>query len=195
MSSFRPTWFLCGGWAVDAWLGRQTREHGDLDITVFHDDQRAIFEHLAGWRLVAHDTTGAAHDELWDGRPLGYLEPGTRNAPAHLHATHPDFDFKLEVLVNERSANEWLLSREPQASLPMDRSFRHSPAGLATAVPEILMFFKATAYRGVEGYPRPRDLADFLALVPLLPPEDLGWLRQSISALHPAHPWLPQVTE
>ncbi|MFB4283322.1 nucleotidyltransferase domain-containing protein [Nonomuraea sp. MTCD27] len=42
---FRPAWFLCGGWAADAWLGRQTRDHCDVDIAVFHPDQHAIFEH------------------------------------------------------------------------------------------------------------------------------------------------------
>lgn len=52
---FTPTWCLCGGWAADAWLGRRTREHWDVDIAVFHGDQRAVFEDLAGWVLVGHD--------------------------------------------------------------------------------------------------------------------------------------------
>ncbi len=26
MSTYRHMWCLCGGWAVDAWLGRQTRD-------------------------------------------------------------------------------------------------------------------------------------------------------------------------
>jgi lincosamide nucleotidyltransferase A/C/D/E len=30
-------WFD-GGWGVDAVLGRQTREHGDLDLVVSHGD-------------------------------------------------------------------------------------------------------------------------------------------------------------
>ena len=73
----RP-WFLCGGWASDAWLGRQTREHGDVDIAVLHHDQRAIFEHLAGWALVAHDPNVADNTtESWNGRHL--------DLPAHIH--------------------------------------------------------------------------------------------------------------
>lgn len=55
MSTFRPRWSLCGGWAVDAWLGRQTRDHADVDIAVFQDDHSALFEDLSGWQLIAHD--------------------------------------------------------------------------------------------------------------------------------------------
>src|SRR5690349_1747396 len=48
LTGFGPSWSLCRGWAGDAWLGRQTRDHGDVDIAVFHRDQRAIFEHFRG---------------------------------------------------------------------------------------------------------------------------------------------------
>ena len=33
----RP-WSVVGGWALDLWLGRQTRDHGDLEFTVLRDD-------------------------------------------------------------------------------------------------------------------------------------------------------------
>jgi hypothetical protein len=52
------------------------------------------------------------------------------------------------------------------------------------------MFYKATAYAGVEGYPRPHDEADFRALRGLLDPDGLAWLRSSIRALQPAHSWM-----
>ena len=55
MSTFRPWWALCGGWAVDAWIGEQTRDHVDIDMATLPDDQRAVFEQLSGWNLIAHD--------------------------------------------------------------------------------------------------------------------------------------------
>ncbi len=195
MSTFRPAWFLCGGWAVDAWLGGQTREHGDVDIAIFRDDERAIFDHLGSWRLVAHDTPDASHDDPWDGRPLGFLEPGTRNAPTHLHGTHPDLDFTLEVLINEHSGGDWVLGREPRVTLPLRQSAGRSAWGVPTAAPELLLFYKATAYFGMEGMKdRPQDEADFLALLPVLADDQRRWLSQAISLARPGHPWLAHLS-
>ena len=50
-----PPWALAGGWAVDAWLGRVTRDHLDVDIAVFANDHQALLEHFAGWQLIGHD--------------------------------------------------------------------------------------------------------------------------------------------
>lgn len=201
MSTFDRPWFVCGGWAVDAWLGRQTREHGDFDITVFHDDQAALFDHLSGWNLIAHDPNVAgATTEPWDGRTL--------DLPAHIHARPggarnrdlleawvrtPGSQSRdgqdLEVILNKREADVWVMDEERLVSLPVARSFR--PAlGVPVAVPEALMFFKATAYRGVPGYPRAHDEADYRSLVPVLSAEGLAWLREAITRVDSAHPWL-----
>ena len=53
MASFPADWYLCGGWGVDAWLGRQTRDHHDIEVAIFTEDQPAVFEHIAGWGLKA----------------------------------------------------------------------------------------------------------------------------------------------
>src|SRR5947209_1647367 len=80
MSTFLAGWFLCGGWAVDAWLGREARPHGDIDVSVFRDDLPAVFRHFSGWDLIAHDPLVAdATTEPWNGRML--------EVPAHIHAT------------------------------------------------------------------------------------------------------------
>ena len=82
MSGYSRPWSLCGGWAVDAWLGRVTREHGDVDVSVFRSDCEAVFAHFAGWQLVAHGPGSEGNAALWDGRPLG--------TPSHLHGRPPD---------------------------------------------------------------------------------------------------------
>jgi hypothetical protein len=175
---FGRTWFLVGGWAVDAWLGKVTRDHGDVDVAIFTDDQRALLEHLPDWHLVGHDPPEQSHDDAWDGRVLGF--------PAHIHARKPawpEFDFAL----NLRSGADWILNREPWISVPFDDAVRPSPWGLPTLVPELIVWHKAT------DEPRPRDELDFAALAPLLDDARRAWLAESIALINSRHPWLPSL--
>jgi hypothetical protein len=45
-------YWLFGGWAVDFWVGRVTREHDDIDVAAWRTDYEAIATALqsAGWR-------------------------------------------------------------------------------------------------------------------------------------------------
>jgi hypothetical protein len=49
-------YWLFGGWAVDFYVGRVTREHDDVDLAVWSSDASRIAELLAasGWRHVPH---------------------------------------------------------------------------------------------------------------------------------------------
>lgn len=196
MSGFAPTWFLGGGWAVDAWLGRQTREHGDVDIVVFHDDHRAIFDHLPGWALVAHDPNVAGDtSEPWNGRPL--------EVPAHVHVpelgsslatstTAVHTPFELEFQLDERSDRDWVLNRRSRITLPLSGCAPESPWGLPTARPEVVLFYKAGGNLTAAeiGNIRPHDEQDFLALLPILTEAQRSWLQRTLARAHPNHPWL-----
>ena len=191
MSAFRAPWALCGGWAIDAWLGRHTRDHGDVDIAVFNQDRRALRDHLAGWQLVAHDPhVSDDTSEPWDGRALGL--------PGHLHGRLdageglPDRvdaptqqGFSLDIQLNDRSGDDWILSEQPSISLPLGKAVQRAPWGLPTVVPEVLLFFKALDLRR-------RDKLDFAAVLPELTQEQRDWLRNALAVV--GHPWLAQLS-
>lgn len=201
MAGYPAPWALCGGWAVDWWLGRQTRDHGDIDITVFSSDQPALFAHLRDWNLVPHDAVAPAGSDPWDGHVLVL--------PAHIHARPPGAENRarvvswvtppyvnardgldLELVINEGRDDAWVLSEDPALSLPFARAIARTPGGVPIARPEVLLYYKATAHWGEAGDPRPRDTADFAALSPLLDPDAAAWLRAAIAAHAPDHPWL-----
>jgi hypothetical protein len=211
MSGFREPWALAGGWAVDAWLGRLTRPHQDVDFPVF--DQPELFDYLAGWQLIGHEE-GATGDQggadLWDGRLL--------TPPAHLHGRPPElsgplperFDdsgmrvlfpddgFWADIQLCDRSDGDWILNPDaspaaaaPRVALPLTQCIRESGWGLPTVVPVVILFLKATMYVGTKNHLRPHDEADFAALVPLLTDDQRAWLREAIERAYVgAHPWM-----
>jgi Aminoglycoside-2''-adenylyltransferase len=197
---FDPPWFLCGGWAADAWLGQQTRHHGDVDIAVFRHDQYAIFEHLSGWAMVGHDPNVADDTaEPWNGRHLdlpAHIHVPGRRSPLATSTTATHAALEIEFLLADRSDDHWILNREAHIAVPLDRGIRQSPWGLQTAAPEAVLFYKASGHltaAEVEGggsVLRPRDEQDFHALLPALNHPQRSWLRESLARVQPEHPWL-----
>lgn len=186
MAGYSHPWVLCGGWAVDLWLGRQTRDHGDLDITIFERDLPAAFRQFTGWTLNADDATNGANREQWDGRALVL--------PAHIHARETD-GLELELIVNPGGPGEWVLTAKPPITLPFEHAVRAYSPGLLVAAPEVLMFYKSRLCNGCPGCSaprklRPHDEADFHALLPGLGPVERAWLRGALAAVEPGHAWL-----
>jgi len=208
MRDYPGRWVLSGGWAVDAWLGEETRDHGDIDVSVFAQDAQKLYEHLPGWQLVGHDATVPNDtNELWDGRPLVL--------PAHLHARNPrpedgmpepgvltkEQGFGVEFVFNELTDDgEWMLyfipndaqgfTPTPVLSVPLDLCVQESPWGVPTLAPELLLFYKATAYKGSRNYLRRRDHLDFERLLPRLTGDQRSWLGDAIAKVESDHPWL-----
>ena len=207
MANYPGRWVLSGGWAVDAWLDAETRDHGDIDISVFLDDSQALYEYLAGWELVGHDAFTDNINQLWDGRLL--------QLPAHLHGrlARPgeeipregpllaDGGFGAEFVLNERTeGDEWVLyfdpadgkgpARKPVVTIPLERAVRESRYGVPTLVAEAVLFYKATAYKGTRHYLRSRDHVDFERLLPRLDYDQRAWLADAITQVEADHPWL-----
>jgi hypothetical protein len=179
MRSFEGTWFVIGGWAVDIWLGRRSRDHGDVDIGLFRDEEALLFSKLPDWRMVGHDTPDADHDDPWDGSPLGF--------PAHVHATRrgwPELDFNF----NEREGAVWIVQRDPQVAVSIWSALRESPLGLYVLAPELVLWHKA------RGEIRERDQRDFENLVPEMSRASRAWLARSLTSTDVQHPWLLQLT-
>ena len=53
MKGFGAPWCVAGGWALDLWLGRRTREHADLELVLFRDDQSLLHPHFRRWTFIA----------------------------------------------------------------------------------------------------------------------------------------------
>ncbi|MBI5948165.1 MAG: hypothetical protein HY875_08510 [Chloroflexi bacterium] len=198
MSTFPGAWALCGGWAVDAWLGRITRDHADVDVVVFEDDQVAIPGHLSGWQLVAHDDNWSGDDPVWANVPIApaQLWTGRRvEVPGHFHCRAEDgFDFELNL--NERAGGDWIFSREPRLTLPLSQCVGVCGWAVPVAAPLVVAYYKLlpAPFKNVREAMRPRDELDLDALLPLLDPGQTTWLARAVAAVEPGHSWLPRLS-
>ena len=55
MAGYPHPWFVSGGWAIDLFVERVTREHEDLEVGVLRRDQEALRAYLAGWQMSKVD--------------------------------------------------------------------------------------------------------------------------------------------
>jgi hypothetical protein len=175
MADFGAPWAIAGGWALDLYLGRATREHADIELAIFRQDQSNLRQHLREWTF----------DKVVEGRRQPWWEVEWLALPIHeLHA-HPQSDpsHSIEFLLNERTADDWIFRRNPAITLPLDRAIVHAQVGLPVLAPEIVLLFKAKS-------PAPKDEADFRFAYPALDHPRRRWLRAALKLCHPSHPWI-----
>jgi hypothetical protein len=173
-------WAVAGGWALDLWLGRQTREHEDLEIAVpdaCYPEIRARLEHL-GLTLFAVD----------DGAVIA-LEPG--EAPGRgfqTWAMDPAVQgWRLDVFREPGDERTWIYRRTGELNAPRAWASGRTAAGVPYIAPQIVLLFKAKATRD-------KDQADFALVAPRLPPEARDWLAAALRAIHPGHPWIERLS-
>ena len=51
LSGLKVPWWIAGGCAIDLFVGRQTRSHGDTDVLIQREDQLEVQAHLSDWDL------------------------------------------------------------------------------------------------------------------------------------------------
>jgi aminoglycoside-2''-adenylyltransferase len=189
MADYPYPWFLCGGWAVDAWFGKPTRPHADVDIAVVHDDQAALYEYLSGWDLIGHDPNVPDDSpDRWNGRRL--------DLPAHIHANDPAMHgVELDIQLNATIDGRWVCCEDPTITHDLSGP-TISPWQLPTAPPELVLFYKAGGNLDPDqlGQLRPHDEQDFLVLAPRLTPSQHDWLHDALGQAHPNHPWTAHLT-
>ena len=52
-------WGLAGGYAVEQFVGKRVRDHGDIDVIVYRDQQLEAQRWLSNWHLYVADPPGS----------------------------------------------------------------------------------------------------------------------------------------
>lgn len=175
LAAFESRWWIAGGWALDLFAERQTREHKDLDIGVLRGDAPKVLSALGGWEAY----------EAKDG-VLTRLEPVTPPRPSvNSLWCRPvgTREWAMEFMFDDGDEESWIYRRDSSIRSSWRTAIRRSPQGIPYLAPEIQLLFKSQAMR-------PEDSADFAVTAPRLEPRARAWLKDALSKSNPYHPWL-----
>ena len=178
LRDFPGPWHICGGWALDVFLGRVTRVHHDVDVVVPRADQLTLQERMTarGWKLL---TPFEGRLQPW---PMHMrLELPRHQVHAHRSGTFIDF------LLADVDGGVWRYRREPAIIRDLGRVGLRSDEGIPFLAPELVLLFKS---KNTSGKERSKDQADFEVAYTRLEPERRVWLRWALTAVDPSHPWI-----
>jgi hypothetical protein len=164
-------WWLSGGEALDRFVGRRTREHGDVDVSIAAAETETVVARLAD----GFDVRFASGGRLY--RP-GEPAPTTHNLWVRERTGGP---WRWQVNGEPVDDTTWRYRRDARVQRPRDRAILEL-GGLACIAPAVQLLWKAAS-------PRERDEADRAVVFPLLPAGEREWLRGAIALAHPDSPW------
>jgi Aminoglycoside-2''-adenylyltransferase len=176
-------WYVVAGWAIDLFLGRQTRPHEDIEIGVpaqgfaevrsalasFDCDVVGSVDGQSGVRWALDSPAFDEHFQTW------FRDPVTGT-------------YHLDVFRDPHEGDTWLCRRDRSIRRPYREVVMVTDAGIPYMAPELVLLFKAKL-------DRPKDRADLDAARPQLSAARASWLRDALASLHPGHPWLEILDE
>lgn len=173
-----PSWSVVGGWALDLWLGRETRTHADIEVAI----PEADFGHFR--RLLEHRYALYA---VGDGETLA-LEP-SQPLPIGKHqcwiADRDSGKWRLDLMLEPGDRRVWVFRRDARIREPRQAMIGRSGT-IPFLVPEGALLYKAKACRD-------KDEADFATVLPHLATKARSWLAASLALAHPGHPWIARL--
>jgi len=175
-------WRVSAGWAIDLFLGRERREHDDLELAVPANRFREVAGALG--ELDFHVVTA------------GIAEPVATDAGAELMVTvHQTWGldrrarvWRVDVFREPSDGDTWIARRDETIRLCYDEVIEHTPDGIPYERPEMVLLFKAK-------HARAKDEADLAAVLPHLGRERRRLLAEWIERVHPGHFWLPDLSD
>jgi len=174
-----PRWWIAGGYAIDAFVGRfDRRPHDDIDVGLLAWDQALIRGCLEGWDWHCADPPG--HLRPW--RPNEVLQEPIHDVWARERVNGP---WRLQLVLNPGRDETWIYRRDSRIRLHVSELVWCSD-GIPYLVPEVQLLFKSKTARTKDE----QDLEDSL---PLLSTRQRTWLREALHLSSPMHPWLDRL--
>jgi len=192
---------ICGGHAIDLFLGTKTRPHKDLDVAVYWEDRDEIIRHMLGdgWDVYEPCGTPYLHkitdisdqkrvrSNIWCVKPTNRHYKFTEHekdmyAVEFDNSEQIELDY-IEFLFNTKSDGYFLYSRNHDVKIKLDEAVLHV-GNIPCLAPEIVLLYKSTAADNADYQ------LDFDNAVVKMNVKQLLWLEESLEIMFPdGHKW------
>ena len=184
MSGLDTPWWIAGGWAIDLFLGRQTRSHGDTDILIRRNDQLRAQAYLSNKGLLLYKTQQPGLKPWLPG------EFQSRPFDDIWCRWTPDSPWVLQLMLLDTDGDRWVFKRDPSIQGQLADIGQRTALGAPYLCPHIQLLYKAKPQT------LPKDQSDFDLAVPQMPREAQEWLLRHLEKLFAeGHPWIAMLRE
>lgn len=193
---------ICGGFALDMFLGYESRRHGDIDVLAFWEDRETIITYMHSKGFLVYEMLGGGKvHRITDIRTQEKLRKNifccTEDCElVRLYDTEEQdvfwFDFQhigltklnyIEFLFNEKTVDAFVYLRDNRVRRELKKAVLQKD-GIPYLAPELCLLFKSTDIER-EGYQQ-----DFELTVERLSEEQRAWFEKAMEMLYPeGHKW------
>jgi len=167
MDKFGYPWFVAGGWAIDLFLNRETREHEDIEIGIYRKNQMQLYRYFPKQKKYYVDnrsSLGKHERHEWNKE---YLR-------SPIYEAYVEYDgLEIEALLNEKDEDEWVYRLNEKIRLGEEKAILYDERGIPYLCPEIVSLYKAT-------HMRDKDMLDISNASEKMSESQKKWLIDSI---------------
>ena len=177
LSKLSIPWCVVGGWAIDLWLGEQSRPHADLEIAICRSDFSVIHDYLNQYELYVINDGEATALRIGEIPPVVAHQNWVLDQAANA--------WRLDIMLEPGDADTWVFRRKNHITFPRSQIVSRNN-GIPYLNPEGVLLYKAKAHRD-------KDEADFSSCLPKLDTGARTWLAMALQNAHPGHHWIAQL--
>jgi hypothetical protein len=167
MDKYGFPWFFTGGWAIDLFLGNETRTHDNLSIGVYRKNQMKLYKYLEKPKKYYVDNTsliGKLIKKEWNKE---YLRLPIYEVDIKYE------DLQLNIFLNEKEDDYWAYGRDSKIMREEKNAILYTDKRIPFLCPEIVCLYKSIDLRD-------KDIKDISNALEKMNVQQKAWLFENI---------------
>lgn len=210
-------WAVCGGGAIDLFVGRKTRNHKDLDIAALWENREKIIDYMIdkNWQVFEPDggklrrITTTENDLRTSDNIWCLSENNINYSVRHLYDDYYDIacntdnqinlDF-VEFLFNRVKGGQYEYKRNTSIKLAAKNAVLTNKNNIPFLAPELILLYKSTFIKYLETTETSliktiKDYEhDFDVTIDLMTSEQIIWLSHALKVCYlNGHEWIDKI--